>query len=75
MPKTPTGIFPLRSWFGLRKWLADNLMSASLSVTNSLYATLYTIPWLRLLGAKDQEGMPDLDDVVKEIADEMARYL
>jgi non-ribosomal peptide synthetase-like protein len=52
MPRTPTGIFPLRSWFGLRKWLADNLMSMSLAMTNSLYATLYTVPWLRLLGAK-----------------------
>ena len=52
MPRTPTGVFSLRSWFGLRKWLADNLMNTSLAVTNSLYATLYTIPWLRLLGAK-----------------------
>jgi non-ribosomal peptide synthetase-like protein len=52
LPKTPTGVFPLRSWFGLRKWLADNLMNTSLAVTNSLYATLYTVPWLRLLGAK-----------------------
>jgi non-ribosomal peptide synthetase-like protein len=52
MPSTPVGVFPLRSWFGLRKWLADNLMNMSLAMTNSLYATLYTIPWLRLLGAK-----------------------
>jgi non-ribosomal peptide synthetase-like protein len=52
MPTTPTGVFPLRSWFGLRKWVADNLMSMSLAMTNSLYATLYTAPWLRLLGAK-----------------------
>ena len=27
-------------------------MSISLGATNSLYATLYTSPWLRLLGAK-----------------------
>ena len=52
MPQTPTGVFPLRSWFGLRKWLADQLMNTSLGLTNSLYATLYTAPWLRLLGAK-----------------------
>jgi non-ribosomal peptide synthetase-like protein len=52
MPRTHTGIFALRSWFGLRKWLADGLMNTSLSVTNSLYATLYTAPWLRLLGAR-----------------------
>jgi non-ribosomal peptide synthetase-like protein len=52
MPRTPTGIHPLRSWLGLHKWLADNLMNTSLAVTNPLYATLYTAPWLRLLGAK-----------------------
>jgi non-ribosomal peptide synthetase-like protein len=52
MPTARPGVFPLRSWFGLRKWLADSLMSTSLALTNSLYATLYTAPWLRLLGAK-----------------------
>jgi len=46
------GVFPLRSWFGLRKWLADKLMLTSLTTTNTLYATLYTNPWLRLLGAR-----------------------
>lgn len=52
MPTSRTGIFPLRSHFGLRKWLVDKLMLTSLAVTNTLYATLYTLPWLRLLGAK-----------------------
>jgi non-ribosomal peptide synthetase-like protein len=52
MPAARAGVCPLRSWFGLRKWLADSLMSTSLALTNSLYATLYTAPWLRLLGAK-----------------------
>jgi non-ribosomal peptide synthetase-like protein len=52
MPKIEPGVYPLRSWFGLRKWLADGLMNTSLAVTNSLYATLYTAPWLRLLGAR-----------------------
>jgi non-ribosomal peptide synthetase-like protein len=52
MPTARPGLFPLRSFFGLRKWLADKLMMISLAVTNSLYATLYTLPWLRLLGAK-----------------------
>jgi non-ribosomal peptide synthetase-like protein len=45
-------VFPVRSAFGLRKWFADKLMFTSLTATNSLYATLYTVPWLRLLGAK-----------------------
>lgn len=46
------GIYPELSLFGLRKWFADRLMSLSLTLTNSLYATLYIAPWLRLLGAK-----------------------
>jgi non-ribosomal peptide synthetase-like protein len=50
--RTPQGIFPLRSWLGMRKWATDNLMVISLTFTNSLYATLYTSPWLRALGAK-----------------------
>ncbi|UKO95897.1 Pls/PosA family non-ribosomal peptide synthetase [Nostoc sp. UHCC 0870] len=52
MPNTRPGIFPEQSGFGVRKWLADKLMFVSLAFTNTLYATLYTMPWLRLLGAK-----------------------
>ena len=52
MPRARAGVFPLRSWFGLRKWLSDKFMETSLSLTNSLYATLYTSTWLRILGAK-----------------------
>lgn len=52
MPTVRPGIFSVYSSFGLRKWLADKLMMTSLGVTNTLYATLYTTPWLRLLGAK-----------------------
>jgi non-ribosomal peptide synthetase-like protein len=50
--RTPEGIFPLRSWLGMRKWVTDSLMGISLGATNSLYATLYTSPWLRAVGAK-----------------------
>ncbi len=46
------GTYPSYSLFGLRKWLVDKLMMSSLSLTNTLYGTLYTLPWLRLLGAK-----------------------
>ncbi len=52
LPRVKPGVYPLRSWFGLRKWIADKLMITSLAATNSLYATLYTLPWLRLLGAR-----------------------
>ncbi len=52
LPHARPGIYPEISSFGLRKWFADRLMAFSLTATNSLYATLYTTPWLRLLGAK-----------------------
>lgn len=52
MPHARPGIYPLHSAFGLRKWFSDKLMATSLTVTNTLYATLYTLPWLRALGAR-----------------------
>ncbi|MEJ2884815.1 Pls/PosA family non-ribosomal peptide synthetase [Actinomycetospora aeridis] len=56
LPRTPVGIHPARSALGLRKWVADALLAYSLAFTNSLYATLYTVPWLRLLGARVGRG-------------------
>ncbi|MER6548235.1 Pls/PosA family non-ribosomal peptide synthetase [Streptomyces sp. NPDC001250] len=50
--RTPVGVHPVRSALGVRKWVADKLLEESLTLTNSLYATLYTVPWLRLLGAR-----------------------
>ncbi|MFL4901925.1 Pls/PosA family non-ribosomal peptide synthetase [Streptomyces sp. MMS24-I2-30] len=52
LPRTPVGIHPARSALGVRKWISDKLLEQSLFLTNSLYATLYTVPWLRLLGAR-----------------------
>ena len=52
MPNARPGIYPQHSWFGFRKWTSDQLMSLSLTLTNTLYATLYTLPWLRALGAR-----------------------
>ncbi|MGW5821105.1 Pls/PosA family non-ribosomal peptide synthetase [Streptomyces noursei] len=56
LPRTPVGTHPVRSALGVRKWLSDKLLESSLTFTNSLYATLYTIPWLRLLGARIGPG-------------------
>lgn len=56
LPRTPVGIHPVRSALGLRKWIADALLAYSLAFTNTLYATLYTVPWLRLLGARVGRG-------------------
>ncbi|WP_369386425.1 Pls/PosA family non-ribosomal peptide synthetase [Streptomyces sp. CG1] len=56
LPRTPVGVRPVRSALGVRKWVADKLLEESLALTNSLYATLYTVPWLRLLGARVGRG-------------------
>lgn len=50
--ETPVGIHHLRSQLGLEKWFGDKLLELSLELTNSMYATLYTPIWLRMLGAK-----------------------
>ncbi|GAA3130597.1 non-ribosomal peptide synthetase [Streptomyces rameus] len=54
--RTPVGAHRVRSGLGVRKWVADKLLEESLALTNSLYATLYTAPWLRLLGARVGRG-------------------
>lgn len=36
----------------IRLWYVDKLMSLSLDIIRPLYATLYLLPWYRLLGAK-----------------------
>ncbi|WP_300014096.1 Pls/PosA family non-ribosomal peptide synthetase [Pseudonocardia sp.] len=54
--RTPEGVHPARSALGVRKWIADALLRMSLTYTNSLYATLYTVPWLRALGARVGRG-------------------
>ncbi|ARV58835.1 hypothetical protein BZZ01_09465 [Nostocales cyanobacterium HT-58-2] len=36
----------------LRLWYVDKLMALSLDIIRPLYATLYLLPWYRLLGAK-----------------------
>ncbi|MCX4386814.1 amino acid adenylation domain-containing protein [Micromonospora peucetia] len=57
LPRVPIGVHHrLHSMLGVRKWIADKLLESSLMFTNSLYATLYTGPWLRLLGARVGRG-------------------
>ena len=52
LPRLREGVYPLHSFFYLRKWFFDRLMRTSLELTDALYATLYLPPFLRLLGAK-----------------------
>ncbi|MCM6774630.1 amino acid adenylation domain-containing protein [Nocardia sp. CDC159] len=56
LPRLPVGIHPARSGLGIRKFVADKLFEYSLGFTHTLYATLYTVPWLRLLGARIGRG-------------------
>ena len=52
LPRIRPGVYPVNSSLYVRKYLVDRLMETSLSLTNSLYATLYLPPLLRLLGAR-----------------------
>ncbi|MFJ9693718.1 Pls/PosA family non-ribosomal peptide synthetase [Kitasatospora sp. NPDC101183] len=52
LPRARAGIHAQRSGFGVRKWIADGLLTTSLTLTHSLYSTLYLVPFLRLLGAR-----------------------
>jgi non-ribosomal peptide synthetase-like protein len=54
--RTPEGVHAARSALGVRKWIADKLLETSLTITNSLYSTLYTVVWLRVRGAKVDRG-------------------
>ncbi|WP_327069628.1 Pls/PosA family non-ribosomal peptide synthetase [Kitasatospora sp. NBC_01302] len=52
LPRVRAGIHTERSGFGVRKWIGDGLLATSLTLTHSLYSTLYLVPFLRLLGAR-----------------------
>ncbi|MFF7631744.1 Pls/PosA family non-ribosomal peptide synthetase [Kitasatospora sp. NPDC008050] len=52
LPRVRAGIHAERSGFGVRKWIGDGLLTTSLTLTHSLYSTLYLVPFLRLLGAR-----------------------
>lgn len=54
--ETPLGVHSVYSRVGAQRWFIDKLLELSLVLTNSLYATLYTAPWLRMLGAKIGRG-------------------
>jgi non-ribosomal peptide synthetase-like protein len=52
LPRIRPGIYSLRTSFYLRQWWIDRLMKLSLQWLGTVYGTLYSIPWLRLLGTK-----------------------
>jgi non-ribosomal peptide synthetase-like protein len=46
------GVYTTRSAFGVRKWMSDNTLATSLTATQSLYSTLYLVPFLKALGTR-----------------------
>ncbi len=52
MNKIKPGVYSIYSMYYVRKWIADNITYISLQLLHTLYATLYTIPFLKALGAK-----------------------
>ncbi|MFT6381376.1 MAG: non-ribosomal peptide synthetase-like protein [Akkermansiaceae bacterium] len=52
MPRTKTGLYPVESWYYLRKWFVDTFYRTSRAVALPLYTTIYFPTWLRMLGAK-----------------------
>ncbi len=46
------GVYKLYTGFHIRKWFLDELMHSSSDLINTFYATLYLIPWFKLLGVK-----------------------
>lgn len=56
LPRMNEGIYPINSSIAWRKWYCDKLMDTSLDVLYSLYATIYTKYWLRMLGVKTGKG-------------------
>ena len=46
------GKYPIYSFFYVKKWFADQLMSLSLIVLHPIYATVFVSLWFKALGAK-----------------------
>ncbi|MBC7525485.1 MAG: amino acid adenylation domain-containing protein [Flavobacterium sp.] len=46
------GVYPVYSWFYIKKWLVDQLNSISLIVLHPIYATIFITPYFRAFGAK-----------------------
>ncbi len=56
LPRMKEGVYPVHSVIAWRKWFSDKLVSTSLDVIYSVYATIYTKYWLRALGVKAGKG-------------------
>ncbi|KAI8619787.1 hypothetical protein BC830DRAFT_1165071 [Chytriomyces sp. MP71] len=52
MPRIQPGTYSTMSFLFVRKWFADSLVGGTLSSIHTMWATLYAVPFLRLLGMK-----------------------
>jgi non-ribosomal peptide synthetase-like protein len=50
--KARPGCYHIKSFYYIRKWIIDSLLSLSRLLTLPIYTTLYAIPLLRMLGVK-----------------------
>ncbi len=46
------GVYPIAGAYYVRKWFVDHVLSLSLDVIGTIYATLYIRPFFKLLGAR-----------------------
>jgi non-ribosomal peptide synthetase-like protein len=51
-PTAPPGVHSARGGFALRKWLAMNVSALSITLTRTIYCTLYVLPFLRATGLR-----------------------
>ena len=75
MNRMEAGTYHVDSLWYIRKWFVDRLMGISLLSMNTLFATLYTPPFLRMLGAKigrrvEVSTVTHISPGLLEIADE-----
>src|SRR5262249_2989023 len=56
MRRTKPGVYPVESWFYVRRCAADRLVANSTQLLSTIFTTIYLPPWLRLLGAKIGKG-------------------
>ena len=52
LPRMRAGSWPVHSNRYLCKWLVNQIQESSLAVLHGIYATVYSAPWYRLLGAR-----------------------
>ncbi len=77
------GTYSVHGGFYIRNWIFDRMQALSLDLIGSLRATLYVVPWFRLLGAKVGKSVelstaaPSVPDLIEikfggTIADEVS---